>query len=225
MQIITMRLSDLNPYKNNAKEHPREQIEQIKESITKFGNNDPISVWSDENIIVEGHGRYKALRELGYDEVPCIRLDHLTDEERKAYTLVHNKLTMNSDFDEDILSLEMDELKEFFDMTVFGFEDTEFEEVEEEEIEPDVEFTKSLEEKHNYIVLYFDNEIDWLQAQSVFDIKRVKEFSTRKDGAMPKTPRYGVGRVLHGGTALARLIGVNMNEDKYKLSELQQTES
>ena len=83
--------------------------------------NDPVGVWGDENIIIEGHGRTIALKELGYTEVPCIRLDHLTDEERKAYALAHNKLTMNTDFDFDILQEELDALLDF-DMSDFGFE-------------------------------------------------------------------------------------------------------
>ena len=61
----------------------------------------------DNNIIVEGHGRLAAAKELGYKELDCIRLDHLTDEERRAYTLTHNKLTMNTDFDIDILDEEI----------------------------------------------------------------------------------------------------------------------
>ena len=105
--------------KKNAKLHPEEQIEQIKKSIEQFGMDDPIGIWKDE--IVEGHGRLIACKELGYKEVPIIRLDHLTDEERKAYTLAHNKLTMNSDFDLDILQ---EELMNFntIDMSDFGFD-------------------------------------------------------------------------------------------------------
>ena len=80
--------------------------------------DDPIGIWKDE--IVEGHGRLIACKELGYTEVPIIRLDHLTDEERKAYTLAHNKLTMNSDFDIDILTDELSNLD--IDMTDFGFD-------------------------------------------------------------------------------------------------------
>ena len=134
MQIIKININDLTPYENNAKQHPAEQIEQIKKSILDYGNNDPIGVWGSNNIIVEGHGRYIALKELGYTEVECIRLDHLSDEERKAYTLVHNKTTMNSDFDFEILEQELKELSNFdIDMTKYGF-DAIADELEDKEI-------------------------------------------------------------------------------------------
>ena len=97
MQIETVNINSLTPYEKNAKLHPRDQIEQIKKSIEMYGNNDPIAVWGDKNIIVEGHGRYTALRELGYKTADIIRLDHLTDEQRREYMLVHNQTTMNRD--------------------------------------------------------------------------------------------------------------------------------
>lgn len=118
LNIEYVNIDTIKPYKNNAKIHPKKQIEQIKKSIQDFGMNDPIALWKDE--IVEGHGRLIACKELGMTEVPIIRLDHMTDEERKAYTLVHNKLTMSSGFDIDILN---DELMDFetIDMGDFGF--------------------------------------------------------------------------------------------------------
>lgn len=92
-------------------------------------------IWKDE--IVEGHGRLIACKELGYTEVPIIRLDHLSDEERKAYTLAHNKLTMNSEFDLDILNDELDDILNI-DMSDFGFdlglEDEEEKEIIEDEV-------------------------------------------------------------------------------------------
>ena len=121
MEIITLDINKLKPYEKNAKTHPKEQIEQIKKSIEQFGMNDPIAIWGEDNIIVEGHGRLEALKQLNYKEVPCIRLDHLSDEERKAYTLAHNKLTMNSDFDFDILYDELNDLLNI-DMSDFGFD-------------------------------------------------------------------------------------------------------
>ena len=119
LKIEYVDINSIKPYKKNAKLHPAEQIEQIKKSIEQFGMDDPIGIWKDE--IVEGHGRLIACKKLGYTEVPIIRLDHLTDEERKAYTLAHNKLTMNSDFDLDILNDELLNI-DTIDMSDFGFD-------------------------------------------------------------------------------------------------------
>lgn len=121
LEIIRLSIDALTPDPQNAKEHPAWQVEQIKESIELFGNLDPIGVWGDENLIVEGHGRYIALKELGYNEVEVIRLDWLTDEERRAYALAHNKLTMNSGFDIDALNLNLGAISEI-DMSLFGFD-------------------------------------------------------------------------------------------------------
>lgn len=121
MEIIRLPIDDLTPDPNNAKEHPEWQIEQIKESIETFGNLDPIGIWGDDNLIVEGHGRYTALQELGFTEVECIRLDWLTEEERQAYALVHNKTTMSSGFDNEILKMTLSEIKGI-DMNLFGFD-------------------------------------------------------------------------------------------------------
>ena len=104
LKVEYLPIDEIKPYKNNAKIHTPEQIDQIKASIQQFGMNDPIGIWSKENIIVEGHGRLLACQELGYKEIPVIRLDDLTDEQRKAYTLAHNQLTMNTGFDLDILN-------------------------------------------------------------------------------------------------------------------------
>ena len=106
-------------YEKNAKLHPEEQIEQIAKSIQEFGFNDPIGIWN--NQIVEGHGRFLAAKQLGIEEIPVIRLDDLTDEQRRAYMLAHNKLTMNSGFDINLLNEELANLS--FDMSDFGFEE------------------------------------------------------------------------------------------------------
>ena len=135
LKLEYVDIDSIKPYKNNAKIHTPEQIKQIKKSIEQFGMDDPIGIWKDE--IVEGHGRLIACKELGYTEVPIVRLDHLTDKERKAYTLAHNKLTMNTDFDMDILGKELEDIIDI-DMSDFGF-DIDLEEKEIVEDNFDVE--------------------------------------------------------------------------------------
>ena len=120
LKIEYVPIGAIVPYANNAKLHPDEQIEEIKTSITRYGFNDPIAVWQD--TIVEGHGRLIAATELGMEAVPIIRLDHMTDEERRAYMLVHNKATMDSGFDTEALNKELEDLADM-DMSAFGFEE------------------------------------------------------------------------------------------------------
>ena len=148
MEIIKLNINDITPYEKNAKIHTEEQIEQIKKSIQEFGMNDPIAVWGDKNTIVEGHGRLEALKQLGYTEVDCIRLDHLTDEERKAYTLAHNKINMNTGFDIDLLDEELDSIEDI-DMSEFGFLDNE--EVNLDDFFTEVEESKKEEKETDTI--------------------------------------------------------------------------
>ena len=129
LQVEYVSINDIFPYENNAKIHTDEQIDEIANSIKEFGMIDPIGVWKN-NEIVEGHGRLLACKKLGIKEVPIIRLDELTDEQRKAYALAHNKLTMNTDFDFSILNEELASLEDI-DMSLFGFEKMEIEEPHE----------------------------------------------------------------------------------------------
>jgi DNA modification methylase len=128
LKVEYIPIDTLKPYDKNAKIHTKEQIEQIKQSIQEFGMNDPIGIWGKDNLIVEGHGRLMACKELGYKEVPVIRLDGLTDEQRRAYTLVHNQTTMNTGFDIDILNEELENID--LDMSDYGF-DIEIDDIEE----------------------------------------------------------------------------------------------
>ena len=130
LQVIYEKIDDLTPYKNNARKHEPKDIETIKNSIKTFGFNDPIGIWSDKKIIVEGHGRLMAAKELGLEEVPCIRLDHLTDEQRRAYALAHNQTAEMSEWDFEKLEIEFEGLADF-DLEDFGFE-VDFDEKDED---------------------------------------------------------------------------------------------
>lgn len=119
LKIEYVDINSIKPYENNAKLHPQYQIEQIKSSIEQIGFKDPIGIWNGE--IVEGHGRYLAAKQMGMKDIPVIRLDDLSDEQRRAYALIHNQLTMNSDFDLEILQSELDEIYDI-DMDEFDFD-------------------------------------------------------------------------------------------------------
>lgn len=133
MQTEKVKVSDLIEYRFNAKVHPDWQIEQIKKSIEEYGYNDLITI-DENNTIIEGHGRLYALQELGYDEIDVIRLTHLTEEQKKAYILVHNQLTMNTGFDIDLLNVELVSLKDDgIDLSDFGIIAPSFDDDEETE--------------------------------------------------------------------------------------------
>ena len=125
LEIVEMPVADLVPYAMNAKEHPAEQVAQIAASIEEFGMNDPVAVWHDKDgvpIIVEGHGRVLALQKLKRETCPVIFLDNLSDTQRRAYTLVHNQLTLNSGWDADKLEAELENISNDIELGKFGLE-------------------------------------------------------------------------------------------------------
>ena len=142
LKVEYVPIDSIKPYKRNAKLHPDEQVEQICNSIRETGFNDPIGVWHGE--CVEGHGRILAAKKLGMKEVPIIRLDDLTDEQRRAYMLAHNKLTMNSGFDIELLDMELAEI-DTIDMTLLGFD-------EKEEEQPGTSERKEVEINDDYCI-------------------------------------------------------------------------
>ena len=111
----------LIPYAKNARTHSDEQVAQIAGSIKEFGFNNPVLVDKD-NSVIAGHGRLMAARKLGYKEVPVVKLEHLTESQRKAYILADNRIALNSGWDTSMLSLELQELKDDIDLSLLGFD-------------------------------------------------------------------------------------------------------
>ena len=120
MKIEKIKVDEIIPYADNAKLHPERQIEQIRASILEFGFNDPIAI-DENNVVIEGNGRLMAIKDLGFKEVDCIRIEGLTEDQKRAYIIVHNQLTMNTGFDIDILNRELEKIKGI-DMQQFDFE-------------------------------------------------------------------------------------------------------
>lgn len=115
-------VESLVPYARNTRTHSAAQIEQVAESISEFGFNNPVLIDADGGIIA-GHGRALAAKKLGMDEVPCIRLGHLTDAQKRAYVIADNKLALNAGWDEKMLALEFKDLRGLdFDLALTGFD-------------------------------------------------------------------------------------------------------
>lgn len=123
MEIINVPIGDIRPYDKNPRRND-EAVEYVAESIDKFGFKVPIILDAD-NVIVAGHTRWKAAKRLGMDEVPCIVADDLSPEQIKAFRLADNKVAEASEWDPVLLSEELQELADMFDvdMSAFGFVD------------------------------------------------------------------------------------------------------
>ena len=119
MKIEVIPIESVKPYENNAKIHTPVQIAQIAASIQELGNNDPIEV-DENNMVLAGHGRLLALKSLGRTDVEVIRHTGMTEEQKRAYILVHNQLTMNTGWDYNILDAELARIDDI-DMTAFDF--------------------------------------------------------------------------------------------------------
>ena len=201
--IVYKSIKELKPYKKNAKKHPKEQVEQIANSIKEFGFTQPVLI-DRNNYVVAGHGRILGAKKAGLKEVPTLCLDDLTEEQIKAYRLADNKLN-ESEWDSGLLKESLDEILDL-DMEMFGFSDSDILE-ETEEVEGEVKFTEVLNEENNYIVLKFNNKIDWINAMGLFGIEKVKALPTKRGGNSKSFgTRAGVGRVLDGQKAIERMM-------------------
>lgn len=120
-KVEMINTNDLIPYARNARTHDETQVGQIAASIREFGFNNPVLI-DAENGIIAGHGRVLAAHKLKLEKVPCIRLGHLTEIQKKAYILADNKIALNSGWNDEMLKLEIEELKfENFDTDLLGW--------------------------------------------------------------------------------------------------------
>ena len=121
-QIEKIGIEKLIPYAKNSRTHSDEQVAQIAASIKEFGFNNPVLI-SEDDVIIAGHGRVMAARKIGLMEVPCIRLGHLTETQRKAYIIADNRLALNAGWDNELLTIELNELlADNFALGILGFD-------------------------------------------------------------------------------------------------------
>jgi len=138
LELVYIPINEIVPYVNNTRKHSQNHIDQIKTSINEFGMCSPIGIHN--GTIIYGHGRFEALKQLKYEEAPVVDLSHLTETQRKALTIADNKIGDNSEFDEDLLKLELLHLDdEEFDYSELGFDFVfDIEENDNEEFEPEL---------------------------------------------------------------------------------------
>ena len=127
-KVSEMNLVDVDkliPYVNNARTHSKKQINKLRASIREFGFINPVIIDRDYNVIA-GHGRILASQEEGIDKVPCVFVDYLTDAQKKAYIIADNRMALDADWDEELLKIEIESLKdEDFDLSFTGFDESE----------------------------------------------------------------------------------------------------
>lgn len=129
MEIVYKKVNDLIPYINNSRTHSEEQVNQIVASINEFGFTNPLLIDEKDNIIA-GHGRLLASKKLKMEEVPCIVLSGLTEAQKKAYIIADNKMALNAGWNEELLKLELENLKELdFDLKLTGFDIDELDDI------------------------------------------------------------------------------------------------
>jgi len=182
MQVQQYKVEDLIPYANNSRTHSDAQVAQIAASIKEFGWTNPILVDGEKGIIA-GHGRLLAARKLGMGKVPVIELTHLSQAQKKALVIADNKLALNSDWDEELLKIEFQDLLENgFNINLTGFDETTVEDyLNEEDVDlgllPEEKLDNFLNGDTKILRLAYDDQ----EFNDVVD--RLKRLQERYDGA------------------------------------------
>ena len=194
-----MRLSEIKPYKKNAKKHDETQIKNVMQSMKEFGVVQPIVVDKNNTIII-GHCRYEAMKRLGYDQLQedWVKVVDLSEEEADKLRLLDNKLN-ESEWSLDLLldSIQNIDFSDYMlDWDIKDFEEKEKEKEKREKVFEEMQL-KSFEH-YDYIVFVFDNQIDWLNMVNEFGLKKVNAgYGTVK--------KIGLGRVVKGEKLIERL--------------------
>tara|TARA_R110001592_G_scaffold122620_3_gene329581 strand:+ start:21394 stop:22008 length:615 start_codon:yes stop_codon:yes gene_type:complete len=201
MQIEQRKVAELTEDPNNARSHDQKNLAAIRHSLEAFGQQKPIVI-DNTGKVVAGNGTLAAAKSMGWETIDTV-VTRLEDEKQMAFAIADNRTAELAEWDSKILAEQLKELGDDVDMT--GFDEEELENLltdGEKEEQPEVTFSEFIGECNQYIVLKFDSDIDWLQAQSIFDIETMT--SKRANG---KPWSSGVGRVLDGPEAIAKITG------------------
>lgn len=210
IKIEYVSLEQLRPNPDNPRTHSAEQIGKLARLITEFGFLAPILITADR-MIIAGEGRWRAAKMAGIAQAPTIVAAHLGPEQIKAVMVADNKMSEMAGWDDEALRKIMTELESVgFDQELTGFSLDEIEAFNRQvaeslasaqsEAPPEIPITPELFEAHNYVVLYFDNELDWQAAMDTLGLRRVRTPNSR-----PGYMQIGIGRVIAGAPVIERL--------------------
>lgn len=210
-----VEIEKLKPYKNNARTHSDEQIEKIAKSMKEFGFINPVLVDGDLNVIA-GHGRILGAKKLGMKEVPCLFIENLTEEQKRAYIIADNRLAEDAGWDKELLKIELEDLKNMnFDITLTGFEleDFDFSMEETEVIEDEFDETVPEEPTSKKGEIYKLGK-HFLMCGDSTDINDVEKLMNGVKADMLLTdPPYNVD--YEGGTGLT-IQNDNMDDETFR---------
>jgi ParB-like chromosome segregation protein Spo0J len=158
MEIVYKATTDLIPYIRNSRAHSDAQVAQIAASIREFGFRVPVLIDADNGIIA-GHGRVLAALKLGMEEVPTIDGSDMTDVQRRMYVIADNKIALNATWDEEILMLEIDDLRGLgADIELIGFDEKELSALDGEQEEKDDDMSEPSDESRNLLMIECQGE-------------------------------------------------------------------
>lgn len=208
-RIERIGVETLLPYAKNSRTHSDEQVAQIAASIKEFGFNNPILV-DKENTIIAGHGRLLAARRIGMVDVPCIRLDHLTETQRKAYVIADNRLALNAGWDNEMLTIELNELlADDFALDILGFDQAELDDLLGGKDEPEDEPKANGSLSDRFLVPPFsvlNAREGWWQARKrswlVLGIKSEEGRNIAPTSVSKNVPDYMAGRGNNEGGSI-----------------------
>ena len=203
MKIEQIPIATLVPYLQNAKSHPQDQIDKLARAIQEFGFRIPVLI-DDQNVLVAGHGRLLAAKQLGLKNIPAIRATGMTPEQCRAFRIADNKLG-ESEWLEDILRAEMLDMRDMeLDMSLLGFDDLDFllDPVDPQDAEPQIDQAEELNKKWHVVSgdLWEIGEHRLLCGDSTNAEDVARLMGGEKAGACLTDPPYGLGKRMQGGT-------------------------
>lgn len=198
MEILWTDISQLKEYPGNAR---RGNISVLVESLRVNGQYRPIVVQKNTNYVLAGNHLLRAATQLGWDKIDAVFID-CDDEAAVKIVLADNRTADLGDYNDDLLKELLESLEDF---SGTGYSEEDLAELDKlagikQEEKPEIEFSLALREANNYVVLAFDNELDWQAAITTFELKTVKAWDSRTGFS-----RMGIGRVIAGAPVVKKL--------------------